>query len=95
MVNLIKFKGGTIFADKIGNSFLILHDVRHDVISLLNGVVIPYAECDVIFQSPLEGRASSVTRLLAGDFKRLDVVTWAEAERRNAAMKVLYGRKEV
>ena len=93
MANLPSFKGGTILADKIGNAFLMLHDVRFDVVSFSTGVIIPYAECEVIFKSPLEGRGSGITRLLAGDFKRLDQVTWDQAQRRNAAMTILYAKK--
>lgn len=93
MANLPNFKRGTILADKIGNAFLMLHDVRFSTVSFSADVIIPYAECEVIFQSPLEGRASSITRLLAGDFKRLEVLTYPEAERRNGAVQVLYGKK--
>lgn len=92
MVNLPQFKGGDILVDKHSNVFLLLHDVRYNIVSFHNNIIIPYAEIEILLKSPLTPDIN-ITRLLAGDFKRCQKMTYPEAEKRNGAVQVLYGKK--
>lgn len=92
MANLPQFKGGDILVDRHGNVFLLLHDVRYDTPASMMGITIAYAEIEILLKSPLTPDIS-ITRLLAGDFNRCKKMTYPEAERRNGAVQVLYGKK--
>lgn len=82
------FKGGDILWDsKRGIGYLLLN-YKHDYPF---NICIPYAEVEPIVKSHID-TYGYVTRLLAGDFKRLEKVTYKEAVKRAKTMKVLYGR---
>lgn len=84
-----EFKGGDILANKDGDAFLLLN-FKWDTYET---VAIPYAEVEVLFQDPRRKEPiSGHYRLLAGDFRLLDRVTYKQAERRNAVIQVLYGK---
>lgn len=85
-----EFKGGDILANKDGDAYLLLNYKLDDT----KYGVIPYADVHILFQDPRRIEPiSGYFRLLAGDFKRMDRVTYKQAERRNAVIQVLYGPK--
>lgn len=82
------FKGGDIlWCNKRGVAYLLLNYKIDDA----KGIHIPYAEIEILLKSPVDNY-DYVTRLLAGDFKRLEKITYLEAVKRHRTMKVLYGR---
>lgn len=84
-----EFKGGDILWDQTRGIAYLLLNYKHDYPF---NICIPYAEVHPIVKSPIDSYGY-VTRLLAGDFKRLEKVTYKEAVKRQRAMKVLYGSK--
>lgn len=90
-MELPNIKGVDILVDKMGNAFLVLK-YGLDVVSMTTNIIIPYAEVDILFKSPLTPDIN-ITRLLAGDFKRVKKMTYPEAERSNATAHILYSKK--
>lgn len=91
----LNFKRGDILIDRYCNTFLLLTDLKMDKYHGENHgnkytIDIPYAEIEVLFK-PLYPDMK-LTRLIGGDFKRLEKVTYKEAERRYATATILYSK---